>query len=121
MSSAQTLEAVDQALEPLGQGGAEFGSAVAIDGDLMAIGSRAEAAVAGAGAGAIYVYRVDRTNHSAVQVAKLFGEHAGDALGSAVTIWQEQILAGAPFYDIPVPGSPSITDGGAAYLYEMTG
>ena len=73
------------------------------------------------GEGAIYVYRVDRTLHSAVQVAKLFGEHAGDALGSAVTIWEEQILAGAPFYDIPVPGSPSITDGGAAYLYEMTG
>ena len=26
-----------------------------------------------------------------------------------------------PVYDIPVPGGPSITDGGAAYLYEMTG
>ena len=65
---AQSFEALNAFGQPLGQAnaaaatpGAEFGSAVAIDGDLMAIGSRGEGTVVGAGA--IYVYRVDRTIH----------------------------------------------------------
>lgn len=113
---AQTFEARNDLGEPLNQEGAEFGSAVAIDGDLMAIGSRAEGT---AFQGALYIYRVNRTLNTATQVAKLTGVNPGDTLGWSVTIWEEQILAGVPGYDIP--GSPSIVDGGAAYLYEMDG
>jgi hypothetical protein len=76
--------------------GDDFGSAIALEGDLMIVGASG-AGGAGIDAGAAYVYRHDGSAWS--QEAKIVADDgaAGDAFGQAVAIGDDLAIVGAPF------------------------
>jgi hypothetical protein len=93
---------------------AMLGSAVAIDGDVAAVGAMLDSGVAWA-TGAVYVYR--RNGGSWQQEARLTADDAdwGDMLGVSVDVQGGTLVAGAWFND--AQGSNS----GAAYVFERDG
>lgn len=92
--------------------GAEFGYAIAVDGDLAVIGAPFNSSAA-QDAGAAYVFYYDEAQEAWFQDAQLTASDAGpgDAFGHSVTISGDAALVGAPLYD-----SPGI-DPGAAYAF----
>jgi hypothetical protein len=97
--------------------GDDFGSAVAVVGDLILVGARDHAA-AGTKEGALYVFRHEGS--SATELAKVLPPDpgAGDAFGREidVDIANGRIIVGAHFWDA------AFTDGaGAAYVFRVDG
>jgi hypothetical protein len=94
--------------------GAMLGTAVAIDGDVAAVGAMFDTGVAWA-TGAVYVYR--RTGDTWQQEARLIVDDAdwGDMLGVSVDILGDTVIAGAWFNDAMGGNS------GAAYIFERDG
>ncbi|HKI03810.1 MAG TPA: ExeM/NucH family extracellular endonuclease [Thermoanaerobaculia bacterium] len=90
---------------PPGEGtaGSQFGFTVALSGKTLAVG----AAMDGSGgtlSGAVYIFELggDGKWH---QQAKFPGAHPFDGLGSAISIDNEVLAAGAPFMDGPAGGN----------------
>jgi hypothetical protein len=93
--------------------GQEFGGAVALDGDLVAVGAMADAQ-GGYNAGAAYVFA--RTGQGWAEQAKVMSDvpHPGDLFGFAIAIDGETVVVGAPFED------DVAMDAGAAYVFTRT-
>lgn len=90
--------------------GDEYGSAVAVSGNFLAVGARADDAGGLQDAGSAYVY--ERSGSSWRDAAHLFGEAAGDRFGVAVSMDGDQLLIGALLHNGTGPES------GAAYLFQ---
>jgi hypothetical protein len=101
-----TLDAQD----PLA--GSEYGSAVAVHGDLALVGDRTSSA-AGAGSGAVYVFRRSGSSWTRIQVLTGSDTVAGDRFGGAVAIDGYTLAVGAQQAD------PAGTDSGAVYLFTL--
>ncbi len=105
--------------------GAEFGAAVAIDGDRLVIGAPREAGGVPT-EGAAYVFR--RTATGWRQVARLASPAPGfdDQFGAAVAIQGATILVGAPSEDSAAQGidgdatNDAAVDSGAVYVFRET-
>ena len=106
-SLSQKLGATDA------QAGDNFGSAVALDGDVLAIGASRDDD-RGADAGAVYVFRLG-TNWAEQQKLRAADGAAGDRLGSALDVSGLTIAAGAPNDD------GAGVDTGAVYVFTWAG
>jgi hypothetical protein len=92
--------------------GAEFGRAIAVDGDTMVVGAIDDDQ--GADAGAVYVFDRDEGGVDAWgQVAKLTASDGAsfDSFGSSVSISGDTVVVGASF------GDGIVTNSGSAYVY----
>lgn len=98
-------------LAPDGAAGDQFGSAVAIDGDTIAIGSPNHDSAASNG-GAVYVFVRSATLWSLEQKLTASDASSGDHLGEAVALYGHVIGGGAP--DENNAGG---TDAGAVYVF----
>ncbi len=87
----------------------EFGSAVAVSGDALAVGARTDDVNGMLDAGSAYVYQ--RNGESWSEAAHFFGQAAGDRFGTAVSMSGNRLLVGALLHDGSSPES------GAAYLF----
>jgi hypothetical protein len=94
----------------------EFGSAVAVDGDTVLVGTRQGGSTLSVRPGAVYVFT--RTAASWVQQAKLVPADAAhaDQFGAAVALSGGTALVGAPRAD-----TGAGADAGAAYVYTGSG
>jgi len=101
-----TLHASDAAA------GDRFGAAVAIDGDIIVVGSPNHDGGNGAAQGSVYVF--SRTNGAWTEQGQLVpaDSGAGDNVGVSVAISNDTIVVGAPLDD--VGGN---TDQGSAFVY----
>jgi len=97
-----------------GFAGDEFGTFVAIDGDLAAIGANQDDD-GGAESGSAYVFRFDGVSWSQEQKLVAAGDQAGDSFGTSVAVAGERVVVGAPLED--QAGSAS----GAAYVFAFDG
>ncbi|MBI4718009.1 MAG: FG-GAP repeat protein [Planctomycetes bacterium] len=90
-----------------------FGAAVALAGDLAAVGAPSADHAAGTNAGAGYVFR--RVAGAWIELQKLatYGSDAGDALGASIAVDGEFVAAGAPLAD------DAALDGGAAHVFAV--
>lgn len=92
--------------------GDDFGSALALDGDLLVVGARNNAPGGVDGAGSVYVF--ERSSDGWTQVAKLIADEPayGAWFGHAVDLDEGTILVGSYRY------SAEVKQGGTAYLFE---
>jgi len=90
--------------------GDEYGSAVAVSGDFLAVGARRDDVGRMQDAGSAYIY--ERSGSAWNEAVHLFGEAVGDRFGVAVSMSGTQLLAGALLHDGSGPES------GAAYLFQ---
>jgi hypothetical protein len=105
--------AVKQGLDSIfGEAGSQFGAAVAIEGDVIAIGApRSTGPGAPAdGAGAVVVFERDPAQDRWFESAQILGPDGGE-FGAAVVLSSTRLFVGAP----RARGS------GAVYIYERTG
>ncbi len=113
-------------LKPLNSNSsAYFGLAVAIHGDVVAIGAPGDYSVAG-GAGAVSVYR--RSGSTWTHEAFLTALNAGalDHFGNSVALADGLLAVGAPYEDgsgagVQPPYNDSMPDAGAVYLFRWNG
>lgn len=105
---------VDRVFASDASAGDEFGSAVAIDGPVLAVAARSDDA-GGTGAGSVYVF--EELAPDFVESAKLLGSDtdAGDEFGAALDVEGLRLAIGAPEADGVSPGA------GAVYLFELVG
>ncbi|NOS68464.1 MAG: hypothetical protein HOP33_00850, partial [Verrucomicrobia bacterium] len=89
-----------------------FGVSLSMSGDLLAVGAMGNNEAGVSNAGAVYVFDA-RTGELRGTFRKTTPV-AGDQFGTSVAISSTQLLVGAPFDDT------TATDGGAAYLYDLT-
>ena len=96
-------------------GGVQFGDSVALSGDTIVVGARADSELA-LFAGAAYVY--EHQGSGWVQTAKLLPGDGGlgDQFGTSVAIDGDTIVVGARYHDLPGVGKT-----GAAYVFERSG
>jgi len=89
-----------------------FGSAVAIEGDTVAVGANLDDAGSGFGGGSAYVF--ERSGTTWTQVAKLVASdsQAGDELGTSIALSGPTIVVGAPKDD---------SGAGSAYVFQRRG
>jgi hypothetical protein len=96
---------------------AHFGSAVAVDGDLLVVGAPLKDTTQGVDAGQIYVFRYNAGTSTWAQEQKLLPSVgiASDHFGSAVAVSGNLALAGSPLADttLGVDSAPSF-----AYRYK---
>ena len=99
----------DGALQQTLSGAAEdkFGAAVAVEGDVLAVGAYGYDGFAGA----VYVYRLSGGTWSFQTRLTLPAAEDGDHFGEAVALSGGRLIAGAPGRTVDV------TDSGAAYIY----
>lgn len=96
----------------------EFGRAVAIDRDIVAVGAPAKrSAISGNGAGAVYVF--ERSGNQWIERAKLVAADGApfDLFGQALAIGGETIAVGAQGADDPAGARNS----GAVYVFQRSG
>lgn len=105
-----------------------FGSAVAVDGDLVAIGAPAEAESPTTANGAVYVFRRSGTSWSLEATIRAPNRDSSDRFGSAVALDGDVLVISAMGEDGSGTGttsSPSVengtTDSGAIYVYRREG
>jgi len=93
----------------------QFGSAVAIDGNTVAVGALGDSTVF-AGTGAVYVF--ERSGTTWTQQAKLVSNspQPGNALGHSVSLNGNTIVTGSPFDE-----DTGLLDSGAVYVFLRTG
>jgi hypothetical protein len=96
--------------------GAEFGSAVFVDGEVAAVGARFHDCDTGSGCGAAYVFRFNGSIWVQEQKLTASDAAAGDEFGSSVSVSGNRILVGA-WLDDHAGG----TDSGAAYVFQWDG
>lgn len=116
----------------------EFGRAVAIDGNTLAVGASREDSNAtgvggnqadngGADSGAVYVFTRTGTTWSQQAYIKASNTGADDSFGNWVAIVGTTLAVGAPFEDSNATGingnqgSNSASDSGAAYVFTRAG
>jgi len=98
-----------------GAGGDNLGHAVAIDGDIIAVGAPESNIEGKDNQGAVYVYKKSgSTWMNMTQIAKLTASNgkSGDNFGSCVAISKNVIAVGAPHHD-----TEGHNDQGAVYVY----
>ncbi len=101
--------------------GADFGNAIAIDGDTLVVGARYDSVDNGNGrmgyAGAVYVYR--RSDEGWIQEARLAPSDAdaGDVFGTSVDIYRDTLVVGAPGWDYLDDDDDLQENVGAAYIF----
>lgn len=88
-----------------------FGRALALDGDLLAVGA---VGVHGATDGAVYLYEGDSWDFK--QMVQPRPRQRGERFGSAVSLAGGVLVVGAPGYDIRT--SPPADDAGAVYVFQ---
>jgi hypothetical protein len=95
----------------------EFGSALAIDGDVIVIGAPEDDLPSGSGAGSAYVF--ERSGSIWQQRAKLVAPdgRTADLFGASVAISGDLVVVGAPYDDIDGIG----VNVGSAHVFERTG
>ncbi|MEW6742783.1 MAG: hypothetical protein AB1486_08485 [Planctomycetota bacterium] len=105
----QKLVANDAAAED------EFGTAVAIDGNVIVVGAPLDDNARGLDAGAAYVYRFDGSHW--IQEKKLLASNGNDEdwFGWSVAVSGNTILVGAPF------GTGPLFNTGLAYVFRYAG
>lgn len=93
--------------------GAQFGSAVAIDGDIAVVGAPYEDTAKGASAGTAYVY--ERVGGSWSEAARLTADdgHPIAFFGSAVAVSGSRVAVASIFND-----ANGLNDAGAVYIFE---
>ena len=84
-------------LAAAGDEGDAFGSAVAVTGSRIVIGSPESNTAAGLDAGSLVIFEFNGTNWSEVLTLESAAGSPGDLLGTAIAIDNNLILAGAPF------------------------
>ncbi len=102
-----------QLLAPDGLGGDSFGQAVAIDGDVAAVGAAFDDKPSGSNVGSVYVFRRTGTVWAFEQKLVPNDPQANDRFGGAVSLVGDLIVVGASFKDIGA--NP---DQGAAYVFK---
>ncbi len=102
-----------QLLAPDGLGGDSFGQAVALDGDVAAVGAAFDDKPSGSNVGSVYVFRRTGTVWAFEQKLVPNDPQANDRFGGAVALTGDLILVGASFKDIAA--NP---DQGAAYVFK---
>ena len=101
--------------------GADFGSAIAIDGDTLVVGARYDSVDRGDGrlgyAGVVYVYR--RSDEGWIQEARLTASDAdaSDVFGTSVDIYRDTLVVGAPGWDYLDDDDELQENTGAAYVF----
>lgn len=107
-SEQQKLTASD------GGAGDQFGTSVAIDGDLIVVGARFwEDGSSGDNAGAAYVFSRSGSTWSEDQILEASDQAANDWFGRSVDIDGERIVVGAHEHDVS-----STSDAGQAYVFD---
>ena len=95
-----------------GQAGDEFGRAVAISDDHIAIGSYLDDNASGTNAGAVYVYSIAQNVWYFDKKLVPDDVEANDEFGISVALYDDRLVAGSHYDD------DNGTDAGAAYVYE---
>ncbi|HEV3470553.1 MAG TPA: thrombospondin type 3 repeat-containing protein [Pyrinomonadaceae bacterium] len=96
--------------------GDRFGSAVAIDGDTIAVGAMFADVGAAGNAGKVYVFTRSGSTWTEQQQLTASDFKSSDNLGASVAIDGDTIAAGANSYDLP-----GVLDAGAAYVFVRAG
>lgn len=96
--------------------GDRFGSAVAIDGDTIAVGAIFADVGSEGNAGKVYVFTRSGTTWTEQQILTAGDVKSSDNLGASVAIDGDTIVSGANSYDLP-----GVFDAGAAYVYTRSG
>ncbi len=99
-----------------GAAGDEFGSAVALDGETVLVGTPLDDIGGNIDQGGVYVYLKIGSNWQEVALLTAEFGAAGDEFGTAVALDGNTALVGAPFKD-----RIFITDQGAAYVFTGSG
>jgi hypothetical protein len=96
----------------------QFGYSVDIDaaGDTAVVGAIGDRDSGGQATGGVFVFE-DAGGWGAPQVLRDNNLEGGALFGHSVSIGTGGIVVGAPGADLPIVGSPSVLDGGAAYVY----
>ena len=105
-----------QLLAPDGLGGDSFGQAVALDGDVAAVGAAFDDKPTGGNVGSVYVFRRTGTVWAFEQKLVPNDPQDNDRFGGAVALVGDLIVVGASFKNIAA--NP---DQGAAYVFKRTG
>ncbi|WP_338766988.1 choice-of-anchor D domain-containing protein [Bernardetia sp. ABR2-2B] len=111
LSTAQPITQKEKLLSASSQAGADFGQAVAIDGNIAIVGAYVENTADGSSAGAVYIYRFDGADWLIEQRITASDALAGDRFGSSVAIDGNRIIIGVPSAD---------SDKGKAYIFEFS-
>jgi len=95
-----------------------FGSSIAISGEVALVGAPSESEERGA----VYVFRRAHTAGNWTLHQRLVSNpsHPGDKFGSSVAVHNNRILIGSPGYDVPRPPYTPYSDAGAAYVFTLT-
>lgn len=117
--------------------GDAFGTSVSISGDTVVVGARFEdsdaSGVGGDGSsnaannsGAAYVFVRDGSSWSQEAYLKASNTDPGDRFGTAVSVWDDLVVVGAPSEDSGSSGvngdeSDNSTSAGAAYVFRRSG
>ncbi|HEY0379001.1 MAG TPA: thrombospondin type 3 repeat-containing protein [Pyrinomonadaceae bacterium] len=96
--------------------GDRFGSAVAIDGNTIAVGAIFADVGTEGNAGKVYVFTRGGTTWTEQQILTASDFKSSDNLGASVAIDGDTIVSGANSYDLP-----GVMDAGAAYVFVRTG
>ena len=95
--------------------GAAFGESMAIDGDLMAVGSPLRDA-SGGDSGAVYLYRRDRVDGidtwNQVKIVTPDDPSSGDLFGISVALHGDTLVVGSPYDDVGIE-----SNAGSAYIF----
>ncbi|MBI1826289.1 MAG: FG-GAP repeat protein [Planctomycetes bacterium] len=93
---------------------AKFGTALAIDGNVIVVGSPSESCDSGQGCGAGYVFRFDGQNWISDGAITPSDRSASQSFGTSVAIYEDTVVVGAPGAD-----TQSATSSGAAYVFQV--
>jgi hypothetical protein len=99
--------------------GAAYGCALALEGNVLAVGARTRDAGPALDAGAVYVYRRDAGVWTQEALLLAPQVQAGAQFGSSLALSGERLIVGAPLYTHPSVGTvPAQPARGAAYVYK---
>jgi hypothetical protein len=90
---------------PSALGGERFGTALALDGDRLAVGAPSEG---GSATGAVHVFERDASGIWLLAATLVGSAQAGDFLGSDVALAGDDLVAGAPGSDVDEPGAGAL-------------
>ncbi len=99
---------------------ARFGSTLALDGSLLAIGAPSDTVGALAGAGSVEVRSLDPGAQMWFLTQRLTAHvpHAAAGFGTSLAIGAERLLVGEPFVDAVAAGTPGVS--GRAWAFERS-
>lgn len=100
---------------PLTDGTQRFGIAVALSGDVAAVGAPWRSVDGMAERGEVFVFAFDGSRWQPVATVRDASGLSGDRFGSSVALDNDRLLVGAPWRD------NGVSDGGSALLFEYDG